>query len=291
MIAPFGILAALSTVGSLGATTPPPSRPPPRVVEVVSQDYAFFTPTELPAGAVTFRFSNKGTHIHEMTMALLVDGTTPQAVIDAVNAKRPLKSMIEASVGMLFARPGERSSAGLTTRLEPGRNYLVICRFQDSASAPTHARMGMVNVIRAGAGPSAGAPPAATDTIVGTNYAFDTRRGLTAGRHRLRFANRGTVAHEMNVALLRRGVTPEQLYQAARAGADLNRFVDEWLGLLSGTAGTLSASTLDVSLRAGRTYVLMCELTNDDHSPSHIMLGMFGVIRPPAARVISGASP
>ena len=289
MLTPFSALIASFVAGALnGAPSPPVVSAAPHVVEITGRDYSFAVPREIAAGAVTFRFSNKGSVIHEMAVALLVKGVTPEAVIAAVNNSRSLKPMTDRSLGILIARPHERSSAGLTTQLEPGRDYLVICRFQDGASAPLHSRMGMLGVIHVPRTPSArsasqAAPmPLATNTIVGTNYAFDMRGAMAAGLHRFRFVNAGSVKHEMNVALLARGTTPEQIYAAARAGVDVNRFVDEWLGLLIEPRGRSSASTLDVPLLAGRTYVLMCELSDDERSPKHLVLGMFGVIEPSA---------
>src|SRR5438270_6533495 len=109
-----------------------------RDVEIVGRDYAFVAPSELAAGQATFRFTNKGKVIHELDIALLKEGTTAEAVMTAVNAKLPLKPLIETPVGILIALAGHRSSVGLATELIVGRDYLVICRLQDSASAPMH---------------------------------------------------------------------------------------------------------------------------------------------------------
>src|SRR5690242_8859332 len=119
----------------------------PRDVEIVARDYAFAAPTQLSAGQTTFRFTNDGMVVHELHIILLKDGTTSQSVMAAVNARVPLKPLLAASVGILGARPGHRSSSGLSTTLVAGRSYLLICRVKDSASVLMHSQMGMIAVI------------------------------------------------------------------------------------------------------------------------------------------------
>jgi hypothetical protein len=255
---------------SLGPTT--------HEIEIVAYDYAFVGASELSAGQTTFRFTNKGKVIHELDVALLRDGATAQAVVSALNAKTPLKPLIETSVGILIARPGHRSSVGLSTDLVAGRNYLVICRFQDSASAPMHARMGMVSVIHVAPAKATAIPEPHVDTIIGVDYAFRAPVTLAPGKHTLTFVNAGKVLHEVNVALLRRGVTAEQALKAMKADGDFDG-VEEWMGVLFAVGGASTMGRLEVTLLPEREYVISCSLTNDDHPPTHLALGMFGSIR------------
>ena len=250
-----------------------------REVEIVGRDYAFAAPSEIAAGTMAFRFTNKGTVVHEMSVALLTKDTRAQQVVAALNAKQPLKPLIDSPVGILFARPGQRSSVGLSTQLLAGRDYLVICSFQDSASTPMHARMGMVSVIHVSSAPATMPAAKHVDTIVGTDYAFRAAPTLAPGRHTIAFMNAGSVKHEVNIALLRPGVTLQQVFDIAKVDGDLNRQVEEWVGVLSSPAGRSPLGQLRVALLAGREYVLMCQFTNDDKSPSHLTLGMFGSIR------------
>jgi len=255
-------------------------RPPTaHEVEIVGRDYAFTAPRELPAGETTFRFTNSGKVIHELDVALLKGSTTAQSVMSALNAKTPLKPLIERSVGILIARPGRRSSVGLATELLEGRDYLVICRFQDSASAPMHSRMGMISVIHVTPGRTAVPRSVGVDTIVGIDYAYRAPRTLGAGSHTFTFVNAGTVDHEVNIALLRSGATLEQVFTIAKANGDLNSLVAEWLGVLVARPGTRALGELHAKLLPGREYAIMCELTDNDKSPSHLTLGMFGSIR------------
>ena len=246
-------------------------------IEIVAYDYAFAGASELSAGQTTFRFTNKGKVIHELDVALLKEGTTAQAVVSALNA-RTLKPLIETSVGILIARPGQRSSVGLSTDLVAGRNYLVICRFQDSASAPMHSRMGMVSVIHVAPANATAIPEAHVDTIIGFDYAFRAPVTLAPGKHTLTFVNAGKALHEVNVALLRHGVTAEQAREAMKAGGDFDG-VEEWMGVLFAVGGASTMGRLEVILLPEREYVISCSLTNDDHAPTHLALGMFGSIR------------
>jgi hypothetical protein len=274
-VAVAAMLTGVLSSGGLG-TTPVAARE----VEIVAHDFAFAAPTELPAGRTILRFSNKGKVIHEMSVELLKSGTSVQQVMNAVNVpKQPFKPLIEALVGIMIARPGERSSAGLSTSLLAGRNYLIICRFQDSASAPKHFRMGMLGVIHISPEQRDTTAAVRVDTIVGSEYAFRAAPALAPGNHTFAFVNAGTVDHEVNIALLRRGVTLEQVFGIAKVDGDLNGLVDEWLGVLATKAGTTTLGSFRVNMLPGRQYVLMCQFANDDKPPSHLAMGMFGSIR------------
>jgi hypothetical protein len=272
----FGAAFLLAPAGSADYAHSVPATPE---VEIVGHDYAFVAPTQLPAGQTTFRFTNKGKVIHELDVALLKDGTTSDAVMAALNTRRPLKTLIETAVGILIARPGHRSTAGLSTQLLEGRNYLLICRFQDSASAPAHSRMGMIALIHVAPSKSARVRVARTDTIIGMEYAFKAPRMLTPGRHTLTFVNAGRVLHEVNVALLRPGVTMSQAYAAIKQDKDDDRVVEEWLGVLFANAGAATTGHLQVNLLPNRDYLISCGLVNDDSAPPHFTLGMIGRMR------------
>jgi hypothetical protein len=250
-----------------------------REVEIVAHDYAFVAPSELAAGQATFRFTNKGKVIHELHIQLLKAGTTPQAVVSAMNAKVPLKPLIDNTVGILIARAGHRSSAGLSTVLLAGRTYLLICRFQDSGSVSTHSQLGMLAVIHVLPAKSAALSASREDTITGADYAFKTPLRLAPGRHTLTFFNNGKARHEVNIALLRRGVTMDQAYAKLKIDGDDKRVVEEWLGVLFANPGESTTGRLHLNLLAGRDYLISCALTNDDKAPAHFTLGMFGLMR------------
>ncbi|HXT16159.1 MAG TPA: hypothetical protein VN706_11055 [Gemmatimonadaceae bacterium] len=210
---------------------------------------------------------------------MLKNGTTSNAVMSALNTKTPLKALIETPVGILMARAGHRSTAGLATQLLTGRNYLLICRFQDSVGAPVHSRMGMIAVVHVTPSTTAEVLGAATDTVRGFEYAFKSPRTLTPGRHTLTFVNAGKVPHEVNVALLRPGITVAQAHALLERNGDDDGFVEEWLGVLFAHAGAATAGQLRLNLLPNRDYLISCGLANDDRAPPHFALGMLGLMR------------
>jgi len=133
--------------------------------------------------------------------------------------------------------------------------------------------------MRGRAGRGGAAPPSPADTIIGIDYAFRSPPTISPGPHRFVFVNAGAVDHELNMALLRRGVTLGQAFEMAKAGRDRTDLVDEWIGVLPARAGTSALGVFALTLLPGREYVLICQLSNDVKSPQHLTLGMFGSIR------------
>jgi|tagenome__1003787_1003787.scaffolds.fasta_scaffold18425896_1 hypothetical protein len=50
--------------------------------------------------------------------------------------------------GAQFAWPGATSPAQITVRLQAGREYALLCTLRDSSTAPMHAALGMLRVLR-----------------------------------------------------------------------------------------------------------------------------------------------
>jgi hypothetical protein len=256
--------------------TAPPAAPAaaPRAVEIIGMDYAFRVPERVMAGPVSFRFVNRGKKFHELNIALLKRGVTQQQFMTVLNAGKPVRELIDVPVGVLFADPGRRSDGGLVADLLPGRDYVVICIFKDDDKAPKHHQIGMFSLIR----PVAAAAPAAplvVDTIIGRDYAF-TVPPLTAGRRLLRFVNAGKQRHEFVLARLKPGVTLAKVREVDAKDGDVGALFDQSFGLVHGFGGVTPAGMLEVDLVAGREYVYECGFQDDDKSPPHHRLGMFG---------------
>lgn len=115
-----------------------------REVTVVGTDYAFQVPESVPAGPTAFAFENRGRVDHELLISLLKPGATLQQALDAESAGRDAGEFLESASSVLYAEPGESSTARLLLDLIPGRTYAVVCLMRDAEQAPPHAAMGMV---------------------------------------------------------------------------------------------------------------------------------------------------
>lgn len=250
----------------------------PRNVVVIATDYAFQIPDTLPAGATTFHLTNKGKHPHELNIFLLRRGATLKQVLDSQRAGKTTQGLIELSVGVLFADQPKTAPTGLTTNLLPGREYGAICIFSDSAKGTRHFDLGMYKLIRVSAGKAAPSLPPA-DSIVASDYSFRYPSTLPPGKHSFAFTNVGKHRHELNMALLKPGVTLAKIAELDKTDGDIMPLLDDPIGVLWARAGDKALGTLDVDLLPGREYLLECGFQDDDKSPPHYKLGMSGSIR------------
>jgi hypothetical protein len=122
----------------------------PAHVTVVGTDYAFVQlPTTLGAGPTLFAFENHGAKRHEMSIVLLRPGVAAESLIGG--GDRPAvssRAVSDSIIGLLLARPGERSGGQLYANLVVGRTYVVICTLRDTPDAHQHADLGMVGSFR-----------------------------------------------------------------------------------------------------------------------------------------------
>jgi len=269
-------IVALVAAGHPGAT----AKPHAKEVEVVGLDYAFLMPSRLPGGRTTFRFRNAGNHAHEFNIVMLKRGVTIDQFIQAGKEDKPRQPMIDGAVGVLFAGPGKTSSVGLTTNLLPGRDYAVQCIFRDSAKAPQHFALGMYSVLHVKPG-AATAVASPADSVIAVDYAYRYPRELSAGRHSLAFRNEGKQRHEINMALLKRGVTLDSVLAVDKRKGEIFPLFEEGLGVLHSRGGEAALGRLDIDFLPGREYLIECGFQDDDKSPPHYTLGMYGSIKVP----------
>lgn len=274
-------LVAFVLAGTTAALSYSPQRAiAPLQVEIKGFDYALQTPSQLAPGPTTFHFVNNGKVYHEMVIFILKRGVTIDQFVRTAAEQKPLTPLIEAPVGILFARAGKRSTTTLTTELLPGRQYFVWCGLRDTVTAPRHIAMGMYSVINVRPeGKIVSAPAVKADTIVAMDYAFRYPRTLSPGRHTLVFRNEGKVQHEVNIILPKQGVTFEQMFAVRRARGNTRILNDDQLGVLFAAAGESPLGRLDVNLLPGREYRIICVFMDDPQAPPHFTLGMYGSIQ------------
>lgn len=244
-------------------------------VQVIGLDYAFNMPDSVDAGRTAFTFTNNGKVDHEYNVVLLKEGVTLAQYIDAENANASTTALLDAPLGVIFAKPGKTSSSVLSADMLPGRTYAVQCISTDSVSAPTHRALGMFKAftVRNNVAPSVAA--LVIDTIVGTDYAYTQYpKTLAPGWHHFAFVNAGKQNHEINVSLLKVGVTLKQVLDAASRGEDVDQYLDAALGVLHAQPGVTPLGTLDFEVLPEREYLVVCIFADTPKSPPHFALGM-----------------
>jgi len=257
--------------------------PSSNVVEIVGTDYAFTAPATVAAGRTTLVFRNAGKHTHEFNVFLLKKGSTIDDFLKLRRADKPqLGVVVEGPVGVLFAEPGTTAAAKLTTNLLPNREYGVICIFRDTTGAPRHYDLGMYKVIRTTAEVPAKRAAEKIDSIIGVDYAFAKYpREISPGMHTLAFRNNGKHRHELNIGLLKEGVTVDSVQAVEKRGGDVNALFDVTGpgAVLWAVPGSSPLGQLQIDFLPGREYLIECGFKDDDKSPEHYKLGMFGSIK------------
>jgi hypothetical protein len=259
-----------------------PLQSPARDVEVVGVDYAFTVPATLPAGLTTFHFRNAGQHAHELNIFLLKRGVTIDEVIRTRKAGGKTNPLTDGAIGVLFADKGKPSSATLSAELLPGRDYGVLCIFTDTAGARPHYELGMYKSIHISPDARPASAAVRADSVIAVDYAFRYPHEMSPGRHSLAFRNDGKQRHELLIQLLKKGVTLDSVLATAKAKGDVDALTDDGIGVLHARGGESSLGQLNVEFLPGREYMIVCTFMDDDKSPPHYALGMYGSIRVPA---------
>src|SRR5207237_10360501 len=123
------------------------------------------------------------------------------------------------------------------TNLLPGRDYAIICRFNDGAGATRHVELGMYGVIHVSDGASAVSLGAAADTIVAMDYAYRSPVSLSPGPHRFAFTNARLHRHAMDFILLAKGANIDSALKVRRSGANIASLLEAGMGVLIAPAG------------------------------------------------------
>ena len=143
---PASISSVVLLLLSLGVAHPAPAQKAriPRQIDVTSNDYAFVAfPTQILAGPTIFTFANQGKVPHELSLARLKPGVTMDDFVAARDDIPRRRELIERSVGILVAGPGNRPDGRILVDLIKGKTYVVFCNFRDKPDAPGHLMFGM----------------------------------------------------------------------------------------------------------------------------------------------------
>ena len=257
---------------TLGCGIPPgcrPEPPPPTVIRVDANDYAYTLPPKVPAGIVTFRLVNHGTESHHAQVIRLEGGKTAGDVVRAFTDTGPMPAWVRYVGGVAGTAPGHDLAS--TTRLVPGR-YVLICRIA-SPDRVTHVKKGMIREFEVVEGPEVAAEtfPTATDTVTLNDYGFAVGRPFTAGHHTIRVENAGPQPHEMILLRLSPGKTPVDFARwglSGRQGPPPGGPVGGMQNLDQGATGLF-----EVDFAPG-DYGLICFVPDAKDGKRHFLHGM-----------------
>jgi hypothetical protein len=114
--------------------------------------------------------------------------------------------------------------------------------------------------------------------IVATDYTFQVPPKIKPGLVAFRFANHGTVPHEVQLYHLRPQIPRDSVLRRLTTDLPDSLAVDGAGSVLWAPAGVTTHDRLLVDVRAGEVYLLMCQFQNADSLPPHSKLGMIAVL-------------
>ena len=117
--------------------------------------------------------------------------------------------------------------------------------------------------------------------MIAVDYGFKYPREMSPGRHSLAFRNDGKQRHELLIQLLKKGVTLDSVLATEKAKGDVDALIEDGIGVLHARGGESSLGQMNVQFLPSREYMIVCTFMDDDKSPPHYALGMYGSIRVP----------
>jgi hypothetical protein len=146
----FAVLMAATAHRAVAQPTIARGAVEPARVAIVGADYSFVQPpSTLTAGPTLFSFENRGLKRHEMSVVLLRPDVTVDELLRAgEQLSVSSRAVSDSIVGLLLARPGERSGGQLYVNLIAGRTYVMICTLKDTPDARRHMDLGMITSFR-----------------------------------------------------------------------------------------------------------------------------------------------
>lgn len=230
-----------------------------------ARDGRFEGPDTIAAGWIRLRLENEGPEFYHMQLVRLEEGKTVDDLVIALQENPVAPAWAQQHGGPNPPAPGAGAEA--IVYLDAG-NYALIDTVPDREGRP-HFHSGMVKALTVNGGQK-GVEPEADVTIDLLDFGFEMPEPLAAGEQTVRINNRGRQPHEIFLARLGEGETPESfLGSLAPGGAPA-----EWEAL-----GGISVIEPDahgyftVDLQPGR-YVFSCFAPDGTSGSPHFMLGM-----------------
>jgi plastocyanin len=256
-----------------------------QTVEVVADDYAYpIAPDEVEAGVIEVTFENQGEVPHEAQMISIGDTPVEQFVEDfgPVLEGGPFPDYVEEVTGVGEVEPGETLTAQFTVT---SGNYVWFCTFTGDAADPEneeggdpHFMRGMIRAVTVVDGVDEPTLPETDSTITARDYGFDV--DVQAGDQTVAFYNEGPEQiHHAVLFAFSEGTTEEAGLAALTtflASEDQEAPPPPELDFESTDALNDSAvysegqgGTFDVTLASGRSYAVLCFLSDREGGPPH----------------------
>lgn len=250
----------------------------PVALDVTATEFEFDAPGSIAGGLVRIRLKNEGAENHEAQLVRLGQGRSTEDLVQAVDRMSeggPIPEWLTFPGGVGELPPGTGASAAVS--LEPGA-YSLLCTVSGDDDKPHYAK-GMLTSLTVTAQEASPPPMPETDaTITAKEYSFDVPP-LTSGVKRLTFRNVGPrQPHLLAVGVFDESVTLEQVRAAIdRITRDPSAEPDLPDTEAAGGFGALDpdrSGVFDLTLEAGRTYLMVCFLSDRSGGPPHLLQGM-----------------
>jgi hypothetical protein len=254
------------------------SAPPPPEMTVTATDYAYTgMPATIAAGIVKVTFVNKGAVAHELVFLKVSDNSKTTAAFAALSGAfegGPLPADFLAVNGVHDTGPGTTTVSELN--LTPGQ-YIALCGDSGVVGSSTdgkpHFMRGMFAKITV-TGTGGTTVPTAAATLTARDYSFDVSQ-LKAGTQTIAFENAGPKQwHVADLEAFPKGTTVAQAEAivpkmlASNGPPPAGVAVPETIATAE-AASPGYGSTLTVTLEKGRTYLLLCFLSDRAGGPPH----------------------
>jgi hypothetical protein len=273
-----GVTACGSSSKTAADITTTTAKPAPAPLTITARDYSYSgVPATIQAGIVSIKFVNSGTVDHEMSFIKVTDNSDPQAVfkgLASVLNGGPFPATFLAANGVPDTPAGKTSNTQFN--LTPGQ-YVALCTDTSvagsKASGKPHFDRGMYKAVTV-TGTGGGVAPTSASTITAHDYGF-ALTGIKPGTQTVAFKNVGPEQwHFAEILEFAKGTT------VAKAQAEIPKLLASNgpppAGVVppSNVAASQVASpgygnTFSATFAAGRTYVVLCFVSDKKGGPPH----------------------
>jgi hypothetical protein len=141
-----------------------------------------------------------------------------------------------------------------------------------------------ITLIAAGCSPKSAAPPVGSIyDITATDYAFQAPATVPAGRVAFRLVNKGKVAHELNIAQLKPGVSIDDYLKTIRKNESVRPLIAGPVGVAFARAGEASDALITTEVKEGMTLSVICIFRDSAGAERHYNMGMYTTVKGGAA--------